>query len=88
MTATSKAEIDKPRLLSVDILSNLLFEAAAAVDEPSQEQARLIKMLRELRLRLAGQELRIAVLGQFKRGKSSLLNALLGIRALPKGIIP
>ena len=30
----------------------------------------------------------VACLGQFKRGKSSLLNALLGTRVLPVGIVP
>jgi GTP-binding protein EngB required for normal cell division len=32
--------------------------------------------------------LRVAVLGQFKRGKSTLLNALLGARVLPIGVTP
>ena len=32
--------------------------------------------------------LRVAMLGQFKRGKSTLLNALLGVPLLPTGIIP
>ena len=32
--------------------------------------------------------LRVAVLGQFKRGKSTLLNALLGVQLLPTGITP
>lgn len=89
MIATSKADMARmPCPLSEDWLSNLLSQAAAAVDEPTPEQARLIKMLGELQERLAAQELRIAVLGQFKRGKSSLLNALLGMRALPMGIVP
>ena len=32
--------------------------------------------------------LRVAMLGQFKRGKSTLLNALLGVPLLPTGITP
>jgi len=42
----------------------------------------------ELRERLCGRELVISVIGQFKRGKSALINALLGDELLPVGIIP
>ena len=42
----------------------------------------------ELRERLYERELIISVIGQFKRGKSSLINALLGEELLPVGIIP
>ncbi|MEW6543764.1 MAG: dynamin family protein [Nitrospirota bacterium] len=42
----------------------------------------------ELRVRLDEARLRLAVLGQFKRGKSSLLNALLGEPILPTGVLP
>ncbi len=37
---------------------------------------------------LERKELTVAVLGQFKRGKSSLLNALAGYPALPTGVLP
>lgn len=33
-------------------------------------------------------EVRVVVLGQFKRGKSSVVNALLGRRILPTGVVP
>ncbi|HEV2100753.1 MAG TPA: dynamin family protein [Stellaceae bacterium] len=42
----------------------------------------------ELRTRLVEQRLQIAVLGQFKRGKSTFLNALLGEPLLPTGVLP
>jgi GTP-binding protein EngB required for normal cell division len=42
----------------------------------------------ELRHRLDEGCFRLAVLGQFKRGKSTLLNALLGEPLLPVGILP
>lgn len=42
----------------------------------------------ELQNRLCSRELVIAVIGQFKRGKSSLINALLGDELLPVGIVP
>ena len=38
--------------------------------------------------RLAEGRFYVACLGQFKRGKSTLLNALVGDRALPTGVIP
>jgi GTP-binding protein EngB required for normal cell division len=44
--------------------------------------------LRRLQARLEEGRLRVAVLGQFKRGKSTLLNALLGVPLLPTGITP
>jgi GTP-binding protein EngB required for normal cell division len=44
--------------------------------------------LQELRARLVEERLQIAVLGQFKRGKSTFLNALLGQPILPTGVVP
>lgn len=41
-----------------------------------------------LRERLVGERLHLAVLGQFKRGKSTFLNALLGAPLLPTGVVP
>ena len=44
--------------------------------------------LRELEARLAAGQFHLAVLGQFKRGKSTLLNCLLGEELLPTSVIP
>lgn len=44
--------------------------------------------LQDLSARLAGRQLQLAVLGQFKRGKSTLLNALMGTDVLPMGVLP
>ena len=41
-----------------------------------------------MRHRLAAGRFQLAVLGQFKRGKSTLLNALLGVDALPTDVVP
>lgn len=41
-----------------------------------------------LRDRLLAGQLHLAVLGQFKRGKSTLINALLGAEILPSGVLP
>ncbi len=66
-------------------LANLV-ERAAAIARPLAPSAatRLGAMLERL---LKGR-LQVAVLGQFKRGKSTLVNALLGSSVLPAGVIP
>lgn len=45
------------------------------------------RSLLELRGRLAARRFHLAVLGQFKRGKSTLLNALLGMQVMPMGVV-
>lgn len=42
----------------------------------------------ELLSRLATEEFNLAVFGQFERGKSTLINALLGEEILPMGVVP
>jgi len=41
-----------------------------------------------LRVRLTAEHLQLAILGQFKRGKSTFINALLGAPVLPMGVLP
>lgn len=48
------------------------------------EQAR-VKVLRD---KLESQDITVSVIGQFKRGKSTLVNAILGEKLLPVGIVP
>ncbi|MGE5580052.1 MAG: DUF6062 family protein [Bacillota bacterium] len=43
---------------------------------------------RELVVKLAEDHFTLAVLGQFKRGKSSLINAIIGRELLPTGVLP
>lgn len=57
--------------------------AAASAHWP--EIARRASRLAE---RIATQRFYIAVLGEFKRGKSTLVNALIGHQLLPSGVIP
>jgi GTP-binding protein EngB required for normal cell division len=47
-----------------------------------------IQQCEQLTAKLAEDRFTIAVLGQFKRGKSSLLNAIIGRDLLPTGILP
>ncbi len=51
-------------------------------------QPELSAEIRRVGAGLGRRELTVAVLGQFKRGKSSLLNALAGCPALPTGVLP
>ncbi len=59
-----------------------VLEIAIGVESP------LVAQFRMLRRRLDQERLQLAVLGQFKRGKSTFINALLGADVLPTGVIP
>jgi Dynamin family len=65
-----------------DPLLQALAELAALVSDDDRAA------LDELRGRLAGQRLRVLVAGEAKRGKSTLVNALLGRPVLPMGVTP
>lgn len=47
-----------------------------------------VKLCEELMVKLAEDRFTLAVLGQFKRGKSSLMNAIIGRELLPVGVLP
>jgi len=74
--------------LAPDDLGRLLAEGAAYLREVWPDLPRHAERLDELRTRLSAQRLRVAVLGLFKRGKSTFLNALLGHPLLPTGVVP
>jgi len=64
------------------VLARLLEKLVVLADERSHERAvRLVERLR------AG-DLRVALVGEAKRGKSTLGNAMLGAEVLPTGVIP
>lgn len=63
-----------PLVLALDDLAALACDDAGAVDA--------------LRVRLREQRLRVLVAGEAKRGKSTLVNALLGREVLPAGVTP
>jgi GTP-binding protein EngB required for normal cell division len=64
------------------IVRTLLYSAEKSKDEIS------IQDCRRVLARLAEDRFNLAVVGQFSRGKSSLMNAILGIEKLPTGILP
>ena len=51
-------------------------------------QATLLWRARALADKLATEQFNLVVLGQFKRGKSTLINALLGTDLLPTAVVP
>ena len=69
-------------------LDELLTRAISSTRGSSDAQQRILEKLGDLRTRFEEGRLRVAVIGQFKRGKSTLLNALLGAPVLPTGVTP
>ncbi len=61
---------------------------AGILDELSGRAFDGHRRLAELREKLDGQHFHLVVMGQFKRGKSTLINALLGAEILPTAIVP
>ncbi|MHB8245986.1 MAG: dynamin family protein [Acidimicrobiales bacterium] len=54
----------------------------------SAHQPELARRAQRLAERIATQRFHIAILGEFKRGKSTLVNALIGRQLLPSGVVP
>jgi GTPase SAR1 family protein len=69
-------------------LPDFLQKASKKVDTLGAEFEADRDRLDVLRQRLRDQRCHLAVLGQFKRGKSTLVNALLGAPVLPTAIVP
>jgi GTPase SAR1 family protein len=59
-----------------------------AVPQPTAAQRRLFAQLDQQASRFRQSAFQLAVLGQFKRGKSTLLNALMGEALLSAGVLP
>jgi len=64
----------------------LLREALGLLKQLGDEER--LRRLQDLVVKLAEDRFNLVVLGQFKRGKSSLMNALLGRDLLPTGLLP
>ncbi len=74
-------------MLSADLLS-IIEEAGRILDGEGQQFGNEQKRLLEIKNRLIDGRFNIAILGQFKRGKSTLINALIGEDILPSDVIP
>lgn len=64
--------------------SQRVYELLAA-DEACKGQAKEVRALID---KLEKRDMTVSIIGQFKRGKSSLSNAILGAEILPVGIVP
>jgi Dynamin family len=69
-------------------LAGWLDQASAMLEASVSPDSPLTTRMRALHDRLVSERLQLAVLGQFKRGKSTFLNALLGAPLLPTGVVP
>jgi len=85
MSAPEQANISEQEPLSFD---ETVRRALAFCDTLPADFAQYRLNLSELQTRLSGGRLHFAVLGQFNRGKSTFINALLGIKALPASVLP
>lgn len=70
------------------LIASIANEIITAIDNPTSTQRRILDRLRHHFERLSAVAFQLAVLGQFKRGKSTLLNALIGAPALSTSILP
>jgi len=77
-----------PVLTGADRLASLLREIETELERADPGLAPQAEALRDLRERLLAGRFHLAVVGQFKRGKSTLLNALLGEEVLPSAVVP
>lgn len=69
-------------------LSDFLHEAGRQIGSLGREFEADSGRLEGVRRRLRDERCHLAVLGQFKRGKSTLINALLGAPVLPTAVVP
>ena len=69
-------------------LGELFDEALSILGTAGPEFKTFSDAIAELKTRLAEERFHLAVLSQFKRGKSTLLNALLGEAILPSSVVP
>jgi GTPase SAR1 family protein len=84
MTRTA-AQLSRNDRLS---LSTLISRTTGIVSEIGPQFVHYGGKLNDLAARFAEGRYHLAVLGQFKRGKSTLLNALVGDSVLPMGVVP
>jgi hypothetical protein len=85
--ATSSCSPEQDSRASIDF-QLLLGEALRIVDSLGHHFSADSERLLSLRTRLEEGRFHLAVLGQFKRGKSTLLNAFLGEALLPTSVVP
>jgi GTPase SAR1 family protein len=88
MTALRETQVRRNENISGAVLSAGLEQAMVVLQSFIPVESGLFARLGGLRERLKHERLQLAVLGQFKRGKSTFLNALLGVPVLPMAVVP
>lgn len=73
-------------MISIEKLINSIDELMALAVERNKTAA--VNILEETKRRLIDNKFTLVVLGEFKRGKSTFINALLGEKLLPSAVIP
>ena len=77
-----------PAETSVNSLASLLARSEQCLQSLGEDFSKAVSRCHELRERLTTGRIHLAVLGQFKRGKSTFVNALLGEALLPTAVVP
>jgi predicted GTPase len=88
MTAPMRIPAESNKGGQATALAATLDRAMTVLESSIGTEAPLVARLRALCERLGQERLQLAVLGQFKRGKSTFINALLGAPLLPTGVVP
>jgi Dynamin family len=88
--STSRSETDPSRPLPAaqEGLPNALRRSRACLLQAWPDGHPASRSIISLLDRLLAARLQVAVLGQFKRGKSTFINALLGTPVLPSAVVP
>ncbi len=73
---------------TADELKHLMSRVRSLCEESGEGFSDSLARIAELQERLAEERFHLAILGQFKRGKSTLLNSILGEPLLPTGVVP
>src|SRR4030042_684654 len=72
----------------LDKYSHVKEELVKCIDSILTIEGITIGICEELREKIENNVFNLVVLGQFKRGKTSLINALLGAEILPTAVVP
>lgn len=88
MTTLEYRSIIGEAVATPGILAAKLERAQAALERSVSAESPLLTRFLGLRERLRNECLQLAVLGQFKRGKSTFVNVLLGAALLPMAVVP
>ncbi len=88
ITAPQRATPHRQSNGESDALAAVLGRIEPTLESAMGSHSQLVQRFRGLHRRLEHERFQLAVLGQFKRGKSTFINALLGAAVLPTGVIP